>query len=393
MPVCAITHFSDSSFTLPLLIFCAVLMCLSVPAYFHALRPRLGTTEWIRRLDPPQFAPLQIQRLHWADALWTLLATLSAAVLRFLYYFFYLKLHHRSNAPELLSVSMRYILVRVLPCAVLALAVYLLVRTMFGKPLPALLCAVLAGFTQNTASASTALLAVSLLCLYVWMSAPYDAPLFLRALWLVGAGVTYALATLLCLSAVWLLPFYLSAYVLTQVLRWRGGNPARRGKKLLLSLLLTPLALIFGTIALWLLYCTVAKRMAGSPIDLLRSFRFYRALLPTIGEKLTKLVSGNAAVLRTLKDNAFVYLAGLASLPPLVHGAFRLRDGRCLFLLCLLPCCLCAWLLGGTSLLSLPLLLSLSRLWSVCTERNHASYAVGLFCAVTLCFTINMILF
>ncbi len=393
MPVCTVTHFSDSSLTLPLLILCAVLMCLSVPAYFHAMRPRIGTTEWIRRLDPPKFTPLSVRKLHWADALWTLLATLSAAAARFLYYFFYLKLHHRSNAPELLAVSMRYILVRVLPCAILALAVYLLVRTMFGKPLPALLCAILAGFTQNTASASTALLAVSLLCLYVWMSAPYDAPLFFHALWLVGAGVSYALAALFCLSAVWLLPFYLGAYVLTQVLRWRGGNPETRGKKLLRSLLLTLLALIFGTVALWLLYCIVAKRMEGSPIALLRSFRFYQKLLPTIGEKLAKLVSGNAAILHTLKDNAFLYLAGLASLLPLAHGAFRLRDGRCWLLLCLLPCCLCAWLLGGTSLLSLPLLLSLGRLWSVCAERGHRSFAVGLFCAITLCFTLNMILF
>lgn len=393
MSVCAITHFSESAFTLPLLILCAVLMCLSVPAYFHALRPRRGTTEWIRRLDAPQFSPLQVQRLHWSDALWASFAVLSAAVLRFLYYFFYLKLHHRSNASELLSASMRYILVRVLPCAVLALAVYLLVRTVFGKPLPALLCAVLAGFTQNTASASTALLVISLLCLYVWMSAPYDAPLFFRAFWLVGAGLAYALAALFCLSAVWLLPFYLGAYVLTQVLRWRGGNPEKRGKKLLLSLLLTLLALLFGTLLLWLLYCLVSGRMAGSPAALLRSFRFYRELLPTISEKLIKLTSGNAAVLDTLKDNAFVYLAGLTSLLPLAHGAFRLRDGRCLFLLCLLPSCLCAWLLGGTSLLSLPLLLSLGRLWSVCTERNHTAYTIGLFCAVTLCFTINMILF
>ena len=66
--------FQISLVNLLLLVGFGVIACLSVPAYFVALRPRRGTTEWMRRLDQPHFAPLQAQGLRWADALWAVLA-------------------------------------------------------------------------------------------------------------------------------------------------------------------------------------------------------------------------------------------------------------------------------------------------------------------------------
>ncbi len=272
-----------------LLVLCAVLLSLSVPAYYHAIRPRRGTTEWIKRLDPPHFAPLQIRQPGWADIFWALLTAVCAAALRFVYYFFSLKLHLKSNALQILSSCMPRLIWQVLLSVFSALALYLLLRIMFGgKPLPALLCAMLAGFTQNAVPASTALLFASLLCLYIWMSAPYDAPLFFRAFWLLAAGLLYTPVLLLCRQAAWLAPYYLAAYLITQVLRWRGGNRERRGKKLVSSLLLTFFAFLFATLLLWLLYCLLSHRMEGSPVELLRSFRFYREMLPTLGKKLAR---------------------------------------------------------------------------------------------------------
>lgn len=377
-------------FALLLLLLGAVLLCLSVPAYYYARRPRRGTTEWIKRLDPPSAAPLQVQGLCLADALWSLLIGVCAGALRFAYDILYLRL--RNSASETLIPNPRGILLRVLPCVVLAIALYLLLRTMFGrKPLPALLCAIMAGFLQHYAAAPTALLFLSLLCLYAWMSAPYDAPLFFHAFWLVGAGLLYAFALLLCWQAAWLAPFYFCAYLVTQVLRWRGGDPDHRGKKLTVSVLLTLLALLLGTLLLWLLYCILSRRIDGSPVALLRSIRFYRELLPTFAEKLWSLFHGNPLQSVQLPD-AFVFLAGLFALPPLLHGIWKLRDMRCLFILCLLPFCLCAWLLGGTYLLPIPLLLSLGRLWQIYTERGRSAYAVGSFGVITLCFFATTIL-
>ena len=274
-----------------------------------------------------------------------------------------------------------------------ALALYLLLRIMFGgKPLPALLCAMLAGFTQNAVPASTALLFASLLCLYIWMSAPYDAPLFFRAFWLLAAGLLYTPVLLLCRQAAWLAPYYLAAYLITQVLRWRGGNRERRGKKLAVSLLLTLFASLFATLLLWLLYCLLSHRMEGSPVELLRSFRFYREMLPTLGKKLTTLFRSGSLLQSVMIEDGFVFLAGLASLIPLLHGTLKLRETRCLFILCLLPFCLCAWLLGGAYLLPIPLLLSLGRLWQSYSERGYSAYTVGFFCALCLCLLAKVVL-
>ena len=282
---------------------------------------------------------------------------------------------------------------QVLLSVFLALALYLLLRTMFGgKPLPALHCAILAGFTQNAAPASTALLFASLLCLYVWMSAPYDAPLFFHAFWLLAAGMLYAPALLLCRQTAWLAPCYFAAYLVTQVLRWRGGNREQRGRKLAASLLLTLLAFLFTTLLLWLLYCLLSHRMKGSPVELLRSFRFYREMLPTFGKKLASLFHSGSLLRNVRLEDSFVFLAGLISLIPLLHGTLKQRDTRCLLILCLLPFCLCAWLLGGAYLLPIPLLLSLGRLWQSYTERGHSEYTVVFFCAVCLCFLAKLIL-
>ena len=97
---------SVSPFWLPLVILCAVLLSLSVPAYYYAIRPRRGTTEWIKRLDPPHFAPVQVQFPGWTDILWALLTAVCAAALRFVYYFFSLRLHLKSNAMQILSSCM-----------------------------------------------------------------------------------------------------------------------------------------------------------------------------------------------------------------------------------------------------------------------------------------------
>lgn len=391
-PVSAYIPASPLVFALPIL--CAALLSLSVPAYYYAMRPRRGTTEWIKRFDPPQFAPLRVQRLCRADVLWALLTAVCTAVLRFVYHLFTINPQQTKNVLRLLTSCLPNITQRLLPSVILALALYLLLRMMFGgKPLPALLCAIMAGFTQHAALPSTALLFCSLLCLYAWMSAPYDAPLFFHALWLLGAGLLYALALLLCAQAAWFAPFYLGVYLVTQALRLRGGDHKRRGKKLTASLLLTLLCFLFGTLLLWLVYCLLSHRMEGSPVELLRSFRFYREMLPTFGEKLASLFHGDSPLNSVRQEDSFLFLAGLASLPPLLHGAIKLRDTRCLLIAGLLPFCLCAWLLGGAYLLPIALLLSVGRLWQSYAERGHTAYAVGFFGTVCLCFFIKIIFF
>ena len=132
------------SFQIPLvnlllLVGFGVIACLSVPAYFVALRPRRGTTEWIARLDRPHFAPLTALGLKWTDALWAVLAALCAAAAWFFTAALLPALGQREDALRLLAENAPALLRAAVPCVLLALALYLVLRTMDEHPLPAIL--------------------------------------------------------------------------------------------------------------------------------------------------------------------------------------------------------------------------------------------------------------
>lgn len=355
----------------------AALFLLSVPAYFAARRPRRGTTEWIARLDRPHFAPLTAQDLKWTDAPWAVLAALCAAAVRFFTLALLPALSLGADALRLLTENAPALLRAAAPCALLALALYLLLRTMDEPVLPAILCAILAGLAQDPADA---LLACALLCLYVWMCAPYDARLLPRGLWLCGAAAGYAGTLILSPAALWYAPFFLGAYVWTQLLRFRGGAEGHRGGKLAASLLLTVPAAACAALCVALVRYVRAGQ-AASVFEALRSFRFYEGLLPTLRDGLPALVRGGVRFCALAPQTVVLAAAALGALVPLVHGALRLRDGRRLFVLCLLPFALCAWLLGGSAPAAAALLLPVGVLWQSYAARDRAVHAVCYFCA------------
>lgn len=369
----------------------ALVLCLSVPAYFRVLRPRIGTTEWIRRLDARHFSPLRRVPYAMADLIWAPLTALCAACLRFVYLFFALGLHKSDHASEVLSRLAGYLPLRLAACAAAALAVYLLVRSLFGKPSAAVCCGVLLGLTLNSGVYAVTLLALSLLCLWYWMSTPYDAPLFFGGLWFAAAIVLYAGALLRSFTYLWLAPFYIGVYAAVQILRFRGGDRETRANKLVLSVLLAVLLLFFGLIAVWLVY-RVVLRGDGDPVALLRSLSFYRELFPAIAERMSRLIAPGAVWKHLYVGDAFVFFAGVLSLIPLLHGVIRLRDSRCLLLLLLLPCFLALWLCTGTYAMVLPLTLCLGWVWSVYARRGRVLLTVGFPCVTALCFLAERII-
>lgn len=369
----------------------ALVLCLSVPAYFCVLRPRIGTTEWIRRLDARHFSPLQRVPYAMADLIWAPLTALCAACLRFVYLFFHLQLHRKDNAMELLARYIGRFLPRLAACAVAALAVYLLVRSLFGKSSAAVCCGVLLGLTLNTGVYAVTFLSLSLLCLWYWMTTPYDAPLFFGGLWLAAAIVLYAGALLCSFTYLWLAPFYIGVYVAVQILRFRGGDRETRTNKLVLSVLLVVVLLFFGLIAVWLVY-RVALRGEGDPVALLRSLSFYRGLFPAIAERMSRLFAPGAVWEHLYVGDAFLFFAGVLSLIPLLHGVIRFRDSRCLLLLLLLPCFFALWLCAGTYAMVLPLALCLGWVWSVYARRGRVLLTVGFACVTALCFLAERII-
>lgn len=351
------------------LIACAAFAVLSVPIYFSALRPRRGTIEWIARIDKPHFSAPKISRLRRADAVLAPLAvlcgvglTLAEAWLR------------RSG------LTWRDILQTGIPVAVLSLSVYFLLRCLFDKPLPAFCGAVCSALLQG-ADAAAASVSVALAFLYCWMCAPADRAVFLHGLWLLGSALFLACAQLLCPQTAWLLPAWLGAYIFTRIVRWRNGDPDRRGGRLLRSVFLTLILCVLMTVALMAADANLSGRMTGG-FAVLRSLRFYRTLLPTLGERFAALLVLPAFELRESPIDIFLLLCGAAATVCALHGAIRLRESRCILVLALTAVFAVLWVLGGTYLMTLPCILLLGWMWKICAERGHTYFVILFLTAV-----------
>ncbi|MBQ3356997.1 MAG: hypothetical protein IJG45_07805 [Oscillospiraceae bacterium] len=340
----------------------AVLMALMIPAYFFAYRPKVNSTEWIGRLDRRSFKPLTASALTPADIIWTLIAMLCAAFLWIAYFI-------RRVASILLLLKMA------IPIAVTALSVFLILRLMGGKPLPAILAAVIGGVSLFGQARGIAAFTLSLLFLYLWVCVPYDAPLFFHALWLAFSAAAYGVALLFHFPLIWAAPFYAGAYVTVQVLRFRHGTPGARGKKLAASIVLLLLLLAFGTIAVWLVYCV--RHQKASPIDLLRSFSFYRRLFPALISRFSTLMRRPSYWRTLVFSDSFCFIAGVMAMVPLLHGLIKQRDTRCLFLLLLLPCLLLAWYFSACYALIPVFALIIGWCWCQYAQRGRPLYAVG----------------
>lgn len=348
-----------------------LLMALMIPAYFYAYRPKPNSTEWIARLDRRHFRPLTAAALTPADVIWTMIAMACSAFLWIAYYILWRGLmsleHPFSIIKLLLKVSV--------PVAITALSVYLILRLMGGKPLPAILAAVVGSVSLFSQPKAMAMFSLSLLFLYLWVCAPYDAPLFFNALWLAFSAAAYGLALLFHFPMIWAAPFYVGVYIVVQVMRWRHGDPDARGKKLAGSIVLLLLLLLFGTVAVWLAYCV--KRQKGNPIDLLRSFSFYKGLVPGLLGKLSTLMRRKSYWHTLVFSDSFCFFAGAIATIPLLHGLIKLRDTRCLFLVLLLPCLFLAWLFSACYALIPVFALIIGWCWSRFAERGRPLYAVA----------------
>lgn len=354
------------------LIACAAFAVLSVPIYFSALRPRRGTIEWIARVDKPHFSAPSISRLQRADAVLAPVAVFCAAGLSL-----------ADAWLRLQELTWRDILQTVIPVAVFALGVYFLLRCLFGKPLPAFCGAVSAALLQGAEPAAAAVSA-ALALLYCWMCAPADRAVLPRGLWLSGSVLFLTCAQLLCPATAWLLPAWLGAYVFTQIVRWRNGDPDRRGGRLTLSVFLTLLLCVLMTVALMAADANLSGRMTGG-FNVLRSLRFYRTLLPALGERFAALlVLPTASLWMSLPlSDLFLLLCGVAATVCALHGAVRLRECRCILLTALLLVFAALRVLGGTYLMTLPCILLLGWMWKICAERGH-TYFVILFLAAVI---------
>lgn len=355
-----------------------VLLCaLMALAYYRCLRPRRGTTEWMKRLDAPHFAPVKRQKLRWFDSLWMLLSALCAAVARFAYLVILLGLY-RDAEPLTRFFSHGELFLRNLSAAgILGATLYAILRLTFARPLPAVCLSALSGLVLLPGyNKAFIMLTVSLLLLWLWMCGSLEQPcrLFPNALYLLVSGLSYAMLLVICWPGAWLIPFYLFCYIAVLVVRYRHADKEKRTRQLVLSVLLVALCLVLGAVALYLLY---TLRQSGDVEGFwlsLRSFELPGQLMATLRQKFADLFVRRSSLTGSLRrSGVFLLLAGAVSLLPMCHGAFRLRRSECLWALGLLVLPLCLWLVTGYYLLALPLLLALGWQWSVLTQRGRGA--------------------
>lgn len=365
-----------------LLLSFALLTALMIPLYFYVRKPKAGTTEWISRLDPVHFGPLPRYALRGPDVIWAILTGICAGFLCMLSLMFAYRMPQQENALQVIRAAFPLLVRVAAPAALFGIGVFLLLRIMFNRTFCAMSLGVLAGLLVHGETKACALLVFSLLFLYLWASAPYDAPMFPNAIWLVLSGGCYALALLPCVAMIWLLPFYGIVYIAVQAARFRNGEPEGRGRKLLISLLLIFLAFVAGVFALLAAFAFIEGWLSYSGFGILFTREFYSYMLIYIKATVKMLLTNSGLRQHVVVGDAFGLILGGIALIPLLHGIFRLRDSRCLLLVCLLVFSAIGYLVSGYYYVLVPMLLITDWTWSTFRKRGHPAYPV-LFAGVT----------
>lgn len=344
----------------------AVLAVLSIPVYCAALRPRRGTTEWMRCIETPHFLPLRICRPHLSDLGWLPLAVVLGVGLRLL-----LQLLRTaataSTTGAVLADLPGYALHVLLPCAALAAGMYLLIRLTAGGVLASICGAAAISVLQGGSLSTAAAIAWALLFLWLWVCATDTEHTALSALWLTLSLVCFAAGLYLYVQLLWLTPLWVAAWVYVQCRRRSVGRA-------IASLLLTALlCAVLGTVlcVLWLLH----GQYAGRGWTVCFTTDFLQAL-PTVAAERLRLLASLPDLAGTVRyADGLLALAGGAAMVCALHGAIRRRESLCLVLLVLL-CFAALPLLGGQYLLTLPLTLALGWLWSLWSRRRMTVFVL-----------------
>lgn len=359
----------------------AVISAFMIPAYFYALRPRRGTTEWMKRLDQPQFAALSAFRLNWSDILWAIVAGAGTVALRLLQNL--LAYLGKGQMRLFCQVLSRLAVYEYLPGIILGVGLYLLLRGMNGRVLPAILGAVLGGIVQAENTGAAAFLTLSLMLLWFWTAGPADARMFPRALLFLGSLACYGLVLYYEWALIWLAPVYLAAYLYVLIRRWKYGPRKNRGVTLAVSLLLLLLTGILAAAAVWVFHCLrmdMGTRILDLPFFMELMSQKFILRLRWIVQPFDFFGSVHAS-------DVYLFVLALAALIPVFHGLVKSRDSRCIVLLGLLPFFAAVWFLGGSYFMVPAFILLTGWVWNILTEREHSLQAVG-FAAALAVFTL-----
>ncbi len=333
-----------------------VLLTLCVVGYFFALRPSPGSLQWIAQFDtPPLTLSGTLRSLTVADGLWMAIAaalgaTTSCAMNQTISF-------EAINFAQGFFLVGEYILLPMISCA----AAFWLLKSITGDLPAAFWGSALVALDVISPAAPIAITAVTAALLDGYTSQPLDSPLWQRV-WLLGLlGGLFAVG----------IYFY-------------GG---------LIFLALPVVAMIFGVnyekflqtghfwrqfslhLALFVAFALVALAGIFTPVALVEGLPLVGTALQ--GEFYTMLFAHLEGVFTsTFHSFALFYalfsatthwpllIAGLSTLPPLLHSVARLHRSTALFILLFGFTITLIWLTTGTSALFFAVALGLAFSWS-----------------------------
>lgn len=348
----------------------AILAVLIIPSYFIVIRPKRGTTEWMQRIDVPQFGAMTVQRLRWSDIAWVALSSFCAPMLRLSGYLLkYLRRGWLQAVSQHLDSLVNECLI---PCAIIAALLYLLLRSMLDQPLPAICGALLGGMMQMENYLAAILTVLSFIFLWRYVAADADMSLFAHSALLLLSLMFYGIALLRYWDLIWLAPVYLTAYVYMQLYRWRRGDETERGAALAVSVLLLFFMAVGAVVCAWAYYCYRYNQWQ----HILNLQQFWEVMSVRLINRVQGLISLKHPLTVICAEDIILLLIGGAALVPVVHGAVVRRNSLCLALLLLLPSFVAMWLLSGTYLLVPVLTLALSWVYHILLERDYTSLTI-----------------
>ena len=360
----------------------AALCLIAVLAYFHVMKPKAGTIEWIRLFGRKRAEPFSFCPLHRGDVLPFLL---SFGVAWFLCGF-RLIAHAKMGLLDPSGRDMvRTIFFGSCVTLVLAAVIYCFFRLFYGSKTVAALVTGLSSALCSHETYALILIFLSWICLYLWIC--YSNREFRRiyALLVLLSGLFYGIALMACWASFYLLPIYIAGYWVGKRCQWHRGDLEKRKGRLLLSLLMLVILLLVGTLFLWLLYYVFTSENTAFWTAAL-SGDTYHTILSTLLEKLTDITVPRSEGIRPMQTDLFTPILFVFSLIPTAHGAFVRRNNYArAALFCSVPF-LAAWLIAGVDLMLAGSMPVIGWMLKGFVDRGRRRYAVYISIAVVFCY-------
>lgn len=354
-----------------------LLFCWSIPTFMLTLRPLRGTTEWIKRIGDQPCQLLTVKKFALKDAIFAVVTGILSLLLRYVMVFLTVEIRSDSSGLKVIGSIGEILFWQLLPCTLIGISMYLLLRYMFSSSISAVFGGLLCALGQGSEFMATSALVLSLLFLYIWAKGDPEAPLFFHAFWFVVSVGLFLFGLLFCWSMFWTVPLYIAVYVIVQIRRWKYGIKEQRVKKLIASILyLIPLG-ILSIVLLWVGYFLFSGLGEGETIQVLTaSKRIFVRFFDFFGYALSYLVEPVHFFHTIQVRDVFLLVGGGAAWLCALYTAIRFRDSLSIILICAAVLFIPTWLIGGAYMMTIPVAALICYTWNIYAQRKKSVFMV-----------------